>query len=235
MAAGDSVPWVLRQSYRTGNWYIAGRRNMAVTMEGYTLDNRFREVDEDTSVWDKDKEVSRASQMLPQLSEEGRVRLVDGLIKISDSDNPGYAWGMLKKGTIVLSDRAARGTLYHESFHFVSQVLMSRAERRRLYKAAALKYGDKSLMNLEELLAEDFRRYTQGIEDTEVKQMNFIQRMFSSIRDVIKGIFGKNIELDQLFSEINRGRYARRKAKLAADTSYRETTNDDIRYRRVDS
>lgn len=69
--------------------------------------------------------------------------------------------------------------------------------------------------------------------------MNFIQRMFSSIRDVIKGIFGKNIELDQLFSEINRGRYARRKAKLAADTSYRETEfsrdNDDIRYRRVDS
>lgn len=223
MAAGDSVPWVLRQSYRTGKWYIAGRRNMAVTMEGYTLDNRFREVDEDTSVWDKDKELERATQMLPQLSEEGRVRLVDGLIKISDSDNPGYAWGMLKKGTIVLSDRAARGTLYHESFHFVSQVLMSRAERRRLYKAAALKYGDKSLMDLEELLAEDFRRYTQGIEDTEVKQMNFIQRMFSSIRDIIKGIFGKNIELDQLFSEINRGRYARRKAKLAADTSYRET------------
>ena len=76
MAAGDSVPWVLRQSYRTGNWYIAGRRNMAVTMEGYTLDNRFREVDEDTSVWDKDKEMDRATQMLPQLSEEGRVRLV---------------------------------------------------------------------------------------------------------------------------------------------------------------
>lgn len=223
MAAGDSVPWVLRQSYRTGKWYIAGRRNMAVTMEGYTLDNRFREVDEDTSVWDKDKEMDRATQMLPQLSKEGRVRLVDGLIKISDSDNPGYAWGMLKKGTIVLSDRAARGTLYHESFHFVSQVLMSRAERRRLYKAAALKYGDKSLMDLEEMLAEDFRRYTQGIEDTEVKQMNFIQRMFSSIRDVIRGIRGKNIELDQLFSEINRGRYARRKAKLAADTSYRET------------
>ena len=223
MAAGDSVPWVLRQSYRTGNWYIAGRRNMAVTMEGYTLDNRFREVDEDTSVWDKDKEMDRATQMLPQLSKEGRVRLVDGLIKISDSDNPGYAWGMLKKGTIVLSNRAARGTLYHESFHFVSQVLMSRAERRRLYKAAALKYGDKSLMDLEELLAEDFRRYTQGIEDTEVKQMNFIQRMFSSIRDIIRGIMGKTIELDQLFSEINRGRYARRKAKLATDTSYRET------------
>ena len=80
-------------------------------MEGYTLDNRFREVDEDTSVWDKDKEMDRATQMLPQLSEEGRVRLVDGLIKISDSDNPGYAWGMLKRGTIVLSDRAARGTL----------------------------------------------------------------------------------------------------------------------------
>ena len=223
MAAGDSVPWVLRQSYRTGNWYIAGRRNMAVTMEGYTLDNRFREVDEDTSVWDKDKEMDRATQMLPQLSEEGRVRLVDGLIKISDSDNPGYAWGMLKKGTIVLSDRAARGTLYHESFHFVSQVLMSRGERRRLYKAAALKYGDKSLMNLEELLAEDFRRYTQGIEDTEVKQMNFIQRMFSSIRDIIRGIRGKNIELDQLFSEINRGRYARRKAKISTDTLYAET------------
>ena len=223
MAAGDSVPWVLRQSYRTGNWYIAGRRNMAVTMEGYTLDNRFREVDEDTSVWDRDKEMDRATQMLPQLSKEGRVRLVDGLIKISDSDNPGYAWGMLKKGTIVLSNRAARGTLYHESFHFVSQVLMSRAERRRLYKAAALKYGDKSLMDLEELLAEDFRRYTQGIEDTEVKQMNFIQRMFSSIRDIIRGIMGKTIELDQLFSEINRGRYARRKAKLATDTSYRET------------
>lgn len=53
--------------------------------------------------------------------------------------------------------------------------------------------------------------------------MNFIQRMFSSIRDVIKGIFGKNIELDQLFSEINRGRYARRKAKISTDTLYAET------------
>ena len=79
MAAGDSVPWVLRQSYRTGNWYIAGRRNMAVTMEGYTLDNRFREVDEDTSVWDKDKEMDRALRPLSFEDFSGQDKIVENL------------------------------------------------------------------------------------------------------------------------------------------------------------
>ena len=82
-----------------------------------------REVVEEMSKeksWSREAEVKRMSKVLPQLSEDGRVRVVDGLIRIARSGDPAYAWGQFQNGVITLSDRAARGTMYHESFHFVT-------------------------------------------------------------------------------------------------------------------
>lgn len=78
-----------------------------------------RQMDEEKS-WSREAEVERMSKVLHQLGEDGRVRVVDGLIRIARSGDPAYAWGQFQNGVITLSDRAARGTMYHESFHFVT-------------------------------------------------------------------------------------------------------------------
>lgn len=70
--------------------------------------------------WSRESEIKKMFKVLPQLSEDGRIRVVNGLIRIARSGDPAYAWGQFQDGIITLSDRAARGTMYHESFHFVT-------------------------------------------------------------------------------------------------------------------
>lgn len=83
---------------------------------------------EATEVIDVKKETKWLKEVLPQLSDDEHLRIVDGLIRISNSDNPDYAWGMYKKGVMTIADNAARGTVYHEAFHAVVDTLLSNDE-----------------------------------------------------------------------------------------------------------
>lgn len=70
--------------------------------------------------WSREDEIEKMSKVLPQLNEDGRVRVVNGLIRIARTGDPAYAWGQFQNGVITLSNKAARGTMYHEAFHFVT-------------------------------------------------------------------------------------------------------------------
>lgn len=154
--------------------------------------------------WNIEDEVQRVIKILPQLGRDGAIKFVDTLIEIARSGDPAYAWGQFQNGIITLSKLAARGTMYHEAFHFVTQSLLSKEELAELYKDAR---GKKKLTNLEveEKLAEDFRRYMQSYEDN-----GFFINIFNKLKRFIKALVGKETITNKLFQDIRNGALASR-------------------------
>ena len=167
--------------------------------------------------WSREAEIKKMSKVLPQLSEDGRVRVVNGLIRIVGTKNPSYAWGQFQDGIITLSDRAARGTMYHESFHFVTQALLTQKELDNLYNSAEKQYGKLKRLELEEKLAEDFREFMQSYEDD-----GFFKNIFKTLKHIIKNLFGKETITNKLFHDIRRGAFASRTINSSDNTLYRK-------------
>lgn len=140
---------------------------------------------------------------LPMFSTEERLHLIQGLLEIPGEKN--WAWGRFEKGIITLSDRAARGTLYHEAFHAVTQTLLSDDELNTLYDAAVKHYKENDVAYVEELLAEDFRRYVQ-MEETPV--LGPIRRFFRKIMNAIRNLSGYRAPIQELFYRINNGEFS---------------------------
>lgn len=140
---------------------------------------------------------------LPMFSTEERLHLIQGLLEIPGEKN--WAWGRFEKGIITLSDRAARGTLYHEAFHAVTQTLLSDDELNALYDAAVKHYKENDVAYVEELLAEDFRRYVQ-MEETPV--IGPIRKFFRKIMNAIRNLSGYRAPIQELFYRINNGEFS---------------------------
>ena len=173
--------------------FLGVARNRLVTTEKYTP-------------WKPEKELGWLRKALPQFSDDEHLRITNGLIKL---DGRRKAYGRFKQGIIELSDIAARGTVYHEAFHAVFNTLLNNDEQTDVMNAARAKYGDLGSIQLEENLAEDFRRYVQW-EQTPV--LGTLVKAFRTIKHIVFGLLNKNSVLDKLYYNINRGRFANKVA-----------------------
>lgn len=150
-----------------------------------------------------EKELKWLDTHLPQLGREERVKVIHGLLQ--DPNSKEQAWGRFEKGSVILSDAAARGTVYHEAFHVVTQTILSSDELNKLYQEAQKKYKKDNPALLEELMAEDFRRYTQ-LEETPV--IGYILKVFRRIKNAIMNTMNIKPSIEQLFYKINNGDFA---------------------------
>lgn len=173
--------------------FLGVSKNRLVTTEKYTP-------------WKPEKELGWLRKALPQFSDDEHLRITNGLIKL---DGRKTAYGRFKQGIIELSDIAARGTVYHEAFHVVFNTLLSSDEQTDVMNAARAKYGDLGSVQLEENLAEDFRRYIQW-EQTPI--IGTLVKAFRTIKYIVFGLLNKNSVLDKLYYNINRGRFANKVA-----------------------
>lgn len=173
--------------------FLGVGKNRLVTTEKYTP-------------WKPEKELGWLRKALPQFSDDEHLRITNGLIKL---DGRRKAYGRFKQGIIELSDIAARGTVYHEAFHAVFNTLLDSDERTDVMNAARAKYGDLGSIQLEENLAEDFRRYIQW-EQTPV--IGTLVKAFRTIKHIVFGLLNKNSVLDKLYYNIDRGRFANKVA-----------------------
>lgn len=153
--------------------------------------------------FNRKREERKVARMLPQLAKD-RTRIVDTLIKINKSGR--LAWGRFRNGIVTLYKGYARGTYYHESFHFVFNSLMTKQELDRAYKAAEKQFGKKSFLALEEDMAEDFREYMQNEESF----VGILKNTWRKFGNWVKGLFGKENYLDNLYASISRGDFSTR-------------------------
>ena len=168
--------------------------------------HKLRAVDGQRPVWNQEKELAWLKKVLPQLSEQDRVKVVKGLIQVAE--NGPVAWGRFSDGVITLSDIAAEGTAYHEAFHAVFDLMMTSKERGDILIEARKKWGRKSYSELMELLAEDFREYVTAQEDKGwgAKILNFFKNLFIKVQNWNR----VRPSLTAFYRAINKGEYSNR-------------------------
>ena len=160
----------------------------------------------ETPVWNQEKELRWLNKVLPQLSEQDRVKVVKGLIKVGKRGT--LAWGQFDKGVITLSDIAAEGTAYHEAFHAVFNLLLDNDERQALYDEARKLYGEKDNLSLEEDMAEGFREYVTTRQNAGL--LGKIKNFFKDLWIKVTNWNSVRPHLTAYYQMINRGEYSNR-------------------------
>ena len=183
-----------------------------------------RRVDDETrGTWNQEKELAWIKKVLPQLSDNDRVRVIKGLIRVGNQG--ALAWGQFNNGIITLSDVAAEGTTYHEAFHAVFNLLLDNNERQALYDEARKLYGDKSDLDLEEDMAEGFREYVMTRESRGIggKILDFFKDLFAKVTNWSEF----RPHLISYYRMINQGKYSNSTLKVSTISELR-------RYRRYE-
>lgn len=177
--------------------------------------------DTEAIVWNQEKELNWLSRVLPQLSENDKVQIVKGLIKVGRQG--ALAWGQFDKGVITLSDIAAEGTTYHEAFHAVFNLLLDNNERQALYDEARKLYGEKDNLSLEEDMAEGFREYVMTRQNRGLGKriLDFFKELFAKVTN------WNNFRpsLIDYYRRINEGKYADSTFKVPTISELRGATS----------
>lgn len=182
--------------------------------------NRTKNTNIESSEADISKEIRKVRTILPQLSRDEAISLTDSIIKTPT----GYAWGQFKNGVITLYRNAAKGTTYHEAFHYVFNMLMEAKDIEQAYNAAKLQWGNLDAIELEERMAEDFREYMQNEETFTGRLKN----IWSRFKNFISKLIGKEHYLDSLYHNISRGMYNNTVLDKRDSVRYKELTREDI-------
>ena len=182
--------------------------------------NRNKDLNIEVNKANISKEIRKVRNILPQLSRDEAIVLTDSIIKTPT----GYAWGQFKNGIITLYRNAAKGTTYHEAFHYVFNMLMEAKDIEQAYNAAKIQWGNLDAIELEERMAEDFREYMQN-EETFTGRLKNIWKKFKNFINKLKG---KEYYLDSLYHNISKGMYSNTNLDKREDIRYRELTKEDI-------
>ena len=218
---------------QTGAAYTA-QKEKAINDHDEEFEDEFtlRRVDDtEATVWNQEKELNWISRVLPQLSKNDRVQVVKGLIKVGRQG--ALAWGQFDKGVITLSDIAAEGTVYHESFHAVFNLLLDNNERQALYDEARKLYGEKDNLSLEEDMAEGFREYVMTRQNRGLGKriLDFFKELFTKVTN------WNNFRpsLISYYQRINAGNYAKTPVYLSTEGQLKGKrlwhTSNEIIYR----
>lgn len=172
---------------------------------------------------DIDKEVEWINQVLPQLSRNEQLIIVDGLIKASEYG--ANAYGQLKNNVIKLSRQGVRGVGFHEVFHYMFNLILSKEEQNEIFREASNKWNNiVNPIDLEEKLADAFQDYAidqvyggRGI-------LPAMKRFFNKLLLWIK--HGKAIvqQMDNLYKDLNAGKYIDAEEHPFEDVRYQEYT-----------
>lgn len=192
---------------QTGAAYTAQKEQAINNKKASRTRHKLRKVKSpDYEKWDEKKELKWLNKVLPQLSEQDRVKVVKGLIKVGKRGT--LAWGQFDKGVITLSDIAAEGTAYHEAFHVVFNLLLDNNERQALYDEARKLYGEKDNLSLEEDMAEGFREYVTTRQNAGL--LGKIKNFFKDLWIKVTNWNSVRPHLTAYYQMINRGEYSNR-------------------------
>ena len=198
--------------------------NKGSKLKGRKKPTRLRVVDKPAVLWDKGKELKWLEKVLPQLSREDRIRLLDHLIEVGEKG--ATAWGMVSNGIMTLSDMAAKGTAYHEAFHIVFDYLLNTKEKEDILKEAVEKFGNLPYDEMMEALAEDFRMYNETREERSLgrKILDFFKELFAKVTN---WRFMKP-HLAAYYDAINQGKYAKRSLEGSSERLRQEALNSEM-------
>ena len=169
-----------------------------------------RKTSEAISVTESEEEARKwLEKNLPALSSAERTMFVDKLISAGKDAN--LMWGCFRNGIIQILRNAPAGTVYHEAFHYVFDFVLTQDEKDTILNTARSIYNmeESSDLEVEEKLAEEFRKYVIDESDTSIagKIKRWFKKILNSIKKWMKV---DNSAVTTLFHEINTGAFANR-------------------------
>jgi len=126
--------------------------------------------------------------------------------------------GQLIRGAVKILMDAEVGTTYHEAFHVVTQHILSRSERRALYREWKRRNPDKANYPngvVEEILAEEFRDFMlsktmpDAVKSKFIEYQTPVQRtLFQKIYDSITWlVYGNQDSIAEVWGKIDQNEY----------------------------
>lgn len=127
----------------------------------------------------------------------------------------GKAWGAFTGKVVKLYEMAEIGTGYHEAFHAVVGVGLTKKQRNLLWNIVKKETGSKNISykQAEELLAEDFREWKlygkSKFNKTNKVKLSIFQRISNFINSIISFIRGETYikDISDLYSKIDTGAF----------------------------
>lgn len=210
---GDKAFMALNMGDKEGGPKI-GRREAAARRFG-SKKLAVTDTTDETTIQEKIYEnAEKVKAMFPQLSEAGRIVIVNGLIKtVDEANNPIDAYGEFRNGILYISNQSPAGTAYHEAFHYVTDMILSDTDKVTMFEAAKERYGELPEIALEEKLAEDFRHFMNGFDD--ISLLGKIKTFFKNLKHIIDNLRGRTTYLDNLFFDIYKNRYQNRRERFS--------------------
>ncbi len=166
------------------------------------------------------------------LTENKDFELIKGLIE------SGSFGKFMEDGKILLSENFEQGTAYHEAFHRVYNMYLTKEQRQILiqefdtrkdkdtiFKQFKAKYPSLSKNDIiEEILAEEFRDYVLSngtYKFAEKEKSGFFASLFKLLKTLYDKLTGGVVTQEELYSKINKGDF-----KSNVNTSYEGLVKD---------
>jgi hypothetical protein len=147
--------------------------------------------------------------------------------KMIKATNGRYAWGMLHKGAIYVTESAETGTGYHEVFEAIWSMFTTPEERQQILQefktrkgsfedrfnpGRIIKYSEATDADIKEELAEEFREFVLFKKSPAIatEGKGLIGKLFADLYNFIKTFFtGENAQVNtaNLFARIGNGYY----------------------------
>ena len=144
--------------------------------------------------------------------DEGRVIVLHAIERSASSEE---VFGVTKLVTdsitnemhpiIALSEQAGRGVPYHEAWHYVNLLINTPSQRQDLYEEYMDAHNisdNTTFAEVEEMMAEDFRRYCEMKEGYSFTDK--LKRLFNNILTFLH-IYKKDDQIQQVYDVIRRG------------------------------
>lgn len=126
----------------------------------------------------------------------------------------GQLIGRFHQGSIYLMNNAEMGLVFHEAFHAITQMFLTRGERSSIYdeiRRRSPKNEKLSEEEVEEILADEFSEYIMSggkytVPEAKKKQKSAFKRLW----DAMVGLFYNNeVSITELYERARTGKYAK--------------------------
>ena len=124
-------------------------------------------------------------------------------------------------GHIELSKKAGEGIQYHEAWHYVNMLIHNPAMRLKLYREFTKSHPElksKSVGEIEEFMADDFRAYMERRLDKKLSTR--LERYFNNIWQFLKAMVGFKNNVYFTYRAIARGKYKNKPYNEASITDF---------------
>lgn len=156
---------------------------------------------EERSIWSEEQELLALKDILPNVP----VEVVSDLHSVLNVGGR-QAMGVLRENALYIAKNAHIGTGFHEAFHAVEMLMLSKEQRENMYKEYSEKMGVE-YSNASEELAEAFREYF--ITNYFGKKLpGKIRVFFERIKNLILRVLGLRNGFEDVFFDIAVGKYA---------------------------